>query len=139
MSNFWLAVVSAQHVRQGVEFGIVQTNHGKPQGIRRMSPGDGLVYYSPKTSYPDGEPLKAFTAVGRIADGEPWQSDVENFKPWRRKVHYDLSTDVSLAELQPQLEFTQEANWGYQLRRGVVPITERDFALIRQAITSTTA
>ena len=29
-----------------------------------MGAGDGLAYYSPKTDYPDGEPLQAFTAIG---------------------------------------------------------------------------
>ena len=59
MSKYWLAEVSAEHVNYGVGLGIAQTNRGKLQGISRMSPGDGLVYYSPKTSYPDGEPLEA--------------------------------------------------------------------------------
>ena len=134
MSKYWLAVVSAQHVDYGVSLGIAQTNRGKPQGISKMSPGDGLVYYSPKTSYPDGEPLKAFTAVGRIADGEPWQADEGDFKPWRRKVNYDDGARVPLAELDHALELTQQPNWGYQLRRGVVPITEHDFELIRRAM-----
>ena len=62
-----------------------------------MQPGDGLVYYSPKTSYPDGDPLREFTAIGRIAEGEAWQADdtmmvagkETDRHPWRRRVEYD--------------------------------------------------
>ena len=134
MSKYWLAVVSAEHVNYGVGLGIAQTNRGKPQGISRMSPGDGLVYYSPKTSYPDGDPLKAFTAVGRVAAGEPWQADEAGFKPWRRKVDYDDGAPVPLGDLEQELELTRQANWGYQLRRGVLPLSEHDFTLIRRAM-----
>ena len=73
--RYWLGVVQRSHVLRGVALGIAQTNHGVKSGIKRMQPGDGLVYYSPKTSYPDGDPLREFTAIGRIADGEAWQAD----------------------------------------------------------------
>ncbi len=59
--RYWLAVVHRDHVRRGVEQGIAQVNHGSRAGIQRMSPGDGLVYYSPKDAYPEGSLLRAFT------------------------------------------------------------------------------
>ncbi|GMA95605.1 hypothetical protein GCM10025881_24290 [Pseudolysinimonas kribbensis] len=77
------------HVLVGVELGIAQTNHGAKAGIARMGPGDGFVFYSPKTSYPDGDPLQEFTAIGRVAPGEPWQAEDGEWRPWRRKVDYD--------------------------------------------------
>src|SRR6187402_2466686 len=91
MTRYWLAVVQRSHVLRGVELGIVQTSHGAKGGIQRMSPGDGLVYYSPKTDYPEGDPLRQFTALGTIAEGEAWQELQGEFNPWRRKVEYDMS------------------------------------------------
>ena len=49
MTRFWLAVASAQHVRRGRTEGFMQVNHGKAAPLRRIRPGDGIVYYSPRT------------------------------------------------------------------------------------------
>ncbi len=134
MTNYWLGVVCADHVARGVQLGIAQANHGKPGALRRMLPGDGLIYYSPRTSLRDGRILQAFTAVGWIANGEPWQADEGQFQPWRRSVNYDDGTPVSLQLLKPRLHLTQEKNWGYALRRGVIPMAREDFNLIRTAM-----
>jgi hypothetical protein len=71
MTKYWLGVVQREHVLRGVAGGFAQTNHGVKSGIQRMGPGDGLVYYSPKTAYPDGEPLRQFTAIGVVVDAPP--------------------------------------------------------------------
>jgi EVE domain len=132
----WLGVVSREHVLLGRERGIVQINHGKRNMLGRMSAGDSLVYYSPRTSYPKGEPLQAFTALGVIADDEVWQADEGEFKPWRRRVDYEPdATEVPIAELRAELELTAAPNWGYQLRRGLIELSDADFALIRAAMT----
>ena len=34
------------------------------------------MYYSPKTSYPDGEPLQMFTAIAIVKGGEVYQGDM---------------------------------------------------------------
>jgi hypothetical protein len=136
-TKYWLGVVQREHVLRGVSLGIAQTTHGVKSGIQRMHPGDGLVYYSPKTSYPDGDPLKQFTAIGRIADGEAWQADQSamagaDFHPWRRRVEYDESAHATdIAPLLEVLELTRgNKNWGFIMRRGQVELTARDFGLI---------
>lgn len=130
--RYWLGVVQREHVLRGVALGIAQTNHGARAGILRMQPGDGLVYYSPKTSYPDGERLREFTAIGRIAEGDPWQADEGERRPWRRRVEYDESAHpVPITPLLEVLELTRgDPNWGFTMRRGQVEVTPRDFAVI---------
>lgn len=132
MSKYWLAVVQREHVLRGVAAGIVQTNHGVRSGVQRMKPGDGIVYYSPKTSYPDGDPLKEFTAIGVIAEGEPWQEQEGDFAPWRRSVNYDLATrPTPIAPLLDVLELTRgNKNWGFIMRRGQIELNESDFQTI---------
>jgi hypothetical protein len=49
--KYWIGVVQREHVLRGVSLGIAQVNHGATS-IKRLQPGDGLVYYSPKTAYP---------------------------------------------------------------------------------------
>jgi hypothetical protein len=131
----WLGVVSRDHVLRGVEQGIAQIGHGKSAGLRRLSAGDGFVYYSPRASFPDGAPVRAFTAVGRVADDEVWQADEGDFKPWRRRIDYESgATEAPIADLKDRLDLTAKPNWGYALRRGLVELTAEDFDLIRGAM-----
>lgn len=72
----WVIVASRDHARRGVSGGFVMANHGKRAPLARMSPGDSVFIYSPTTSYPDGEPLRAVTIVGEVIGEEPEPSDV---------------------------------------------------------------
>ena len=56
--------------------GFVMANHGKRAPLARMSAGDGILIYSPATTYPRGEPLRAITFVGEVTGEEPEPSDV---------------------------------------------------------------
>ncbi|MCU1557150.1 MAG: hypothetical protein JWN09_1145 [Microbacteriaceae bacterium] len=133
----WLGVVSRSHVLRGVGLGIAQVNHGKQPPLARMHAGDALVYYSPRTDYPDGEPLQAFTAVGRIADDELWQADEGSFRPWRRRVDWDAAAhEVPIRPLIGRLEFTVGQNWGYLLHRGLLTISDADLDIIRTEMTT---
>lgn len=133
----WLGVVSRDHVLRGVEKGIAQIGHGKATGLRRMSAGDGFVYYSPRDAYPKGAPVKAFTAIGRVTDDEVWQADEGEFKPWRRRIDYEPETiEIPIADLKDHLDLTAKPNWGYALRRGLIELTPEDFALIHAAMTT---
>jgi hypothetical protein len=131
----WLGVVSADHVQRAVSLGIAQLGHGKRSGLARLKRGDWLVYYSPKTSLHDGAPLKAFTAIGEVADNEIWQADEGDFQPFRRRIRY-LSPAHPAGVVALALDLSSAPNWGYQLRRGLIPLSERDLATIREAMTT---
>lgn len=130
----WLGVVSRDHVQRGVALGIAQIGHGGKAGVARMQAGDGLVFYSPRVSLDAPIPLQAFTAIGWIADDEVYQADDGGFRPWRRRVAYRPATEVPLQRLRADLELTQGPNWGHQLRRGLVELSERDFDRIAVAM-----
>ncbi|BAB50150.1 EVE domain-containing protein [Mesorhizobium japonicum] len=70
MSAYWIAVASAQHVRRGRNDGFMQVNHGKAAPLRRVKPGDGIVYYSPTTILGEKDGLQAFTAIGTVRYGK---------------------------------------------------------------------
>ena len=61
--KFWIVTASADHAQNGINWGIVQACHGKSAPLRRMVAGDGVVIYSPRTTYQGGESLMAFTAI----------------------------------------------------------------------------
>ena len=131
--------MSRDHVLRGVALGIAQIGHGKKGGLQRMTPGDHLVYYSPRESLGDGAPLQAFTAIGRVADDEVWQADEGDVRPWRRRVVYDTSAvEAPIRPLIGVLELTQGPSWGVRLRRGLLEVSPADFALIANAMGSAT-
>ncbi len=72
----WVIVVSREHARRGVTGGFVMANHGKRAPLTRMARGDGILVYSPTTTYPRGDPVRAVTVVGQVTGDEPEPSDV---------------------------------------------------------------
>ncbi|TGQ71036.1 EVE domain-containing protein [Mesorhizobium sp. M00.F.Ca.ET.186.01.1.1] len=136
MSGYWIAVASAQHVRRGREAGFMQVNHGKAAPLRRVKPGDGIVYYSPSTILGEKDGLQAFTAIGAVREGEPYQGDMGGgFTPSRRDVDWAAAEEAPIKPLLDRLDFTAgKSNWGYQLRFGLFAISEGDFSLIAEAM-----
>jgi hypothetical protein len=114
-----------------VRLGIGQIGHGKRAGLTRMRPGDTLLYYSPVERLGDRQPLRRFTAFGQVEDDVIWQADEGDFQPFRRRVAYLDVRPVDLAEVKGELELTAAAGWGYQLRRGLVALTDGDGAILR--------
>jgi len=132
--NAWLGVVSQQHVQRGVAGGFAQLCHGKAQPLRRMKAGDWLVYYSPAIEM-GGAPLRAFTAIGQCEDDAVVSFDMGGgFVPFRRRVRYVPAREALLEPLKPKLELCASANWGMALRRGHLPLSAADFALIAKAM-----
>ncbi|MBT2518333.1 EVE domain-containing protein [Streptomyces sp. ISL-90] len=132
----WLGVASAEHVRRGLTLGIAQIGHGKRAGLARMKPGDLLAYYSPTERLRDGVPLKQFTAIGRVADDVIWQADEGEFRPFRRRVNWEDVAPVDIDTVRDRLALTAQPNWGYQLRRGLIPLTDDDAAVLLDAMRS---
>jgi len=136
MRNYWIGVVSKEHVDIGVAGGFTQVNHGKAGPLERMRAGDGFVFYSPRTSYPDGESLQAFTAIGRIRTGTVYQAAMgESLRPFRLDVDYFPAQLAPVRPLIAELSFIRsKVHWGAAFRFGVVRVPEADFALIATAM-----
>jgi hypothetical protein len=134
--KYWINVVSRDHVRRGSAGGFTQANHGKDWALKKMKKGDWLTFYSPKTAYENGEPLQAFTALGKIADDDLYQADIsEDFHPWRRNVRFEEVHETPIRPLIEQLDFIEnKTQWGYKFRFGVIEISEKDFQLIKNAM-----
>ncbi|KRE92850.1 hypothetical protein ASG76_15400 [Nocardioides sp. Soil774] len=72
----WVLVASRDHARRGLADGFVMANHGKRAPVARMGVGDRILLYSPTTTYPKGEPLRAITIVGEVTGEQPEPSTV---------------------------------------------------------------
>lgn len=134
--NYWVGVVAHDHVAVGVAGSFVQLNHGKAGPLERMQPGDGFVYYSPKSSYPDGDTLQAFTAIGRVAASgiTPIPAPDGSFF-FRRQVHFLPSQPAPVNPLIESLDFIRNKKyWGAAFRFGFIRIDADDFARIGTAM-----
>ena len=98
----WVVVVSRDHARRGVTGGFIMANHGKRAPLARMARGDGIIIYSPTTSYPDGEPLRAVTFVGEVTGDEPEPSEVLD-GGFRRAADLREVEPVPMADLRDHL------------------------------------
>ncbi len=136
MNQCWIAVAAANHVARGREGGFMQVNHGKAAPLKRIKPGDLVAYYSPVTVYGGTKKLRAFTALGRVKEGEPYQGDMGGgFKPSRRDVDWFKAEQAAIEPLLEQLDFTRgKKSWGYQFRFGLFAVSERDMGIIARAM-----
>jgi len=141
MTRNWLAVASAEHVEIGLSEGFMQVSHGKASPLRRIQPGDRIVYYSPNRHYTPShalrgkDQLQAFTAIGTVKPGTPYQADMGfGFRPYRRDVAWHDAAATPLAMVKDMLAFTQDKNWAYRLRQGVVEISDADMTTIAEAM-----
>ncbi|EQC32252.1 hypothetical protein SDRG_10001 [Saprolegnia diclina VS20] len=137
MTQFWVGVVSGAHVQRGVAGGFAQVCHGKAHELRRMRPGDGFIYYSPRTEMMKaGRVLQQFTAIGYVTSAAPYQVQMTPaFRPFRVNVAYIPSTPAHIQRLKSHLEWTSATkSWGLVLRRGHFKISEADFLRIAAAM-----
>jgi hypothetical protein len=134
--RYWIGVVSQDHVVRAIAGGYAQVNHGKAGPLERMRAGDGFAYYSPRTSHPDGAPLQAFTALGRVRSGDIHQADEgEGFRPFRIDVDFLAAAPAPVKPLIDGLTFIRsKTHWGGAFRYGVVRVPEHDFAAIAAAM-----
>jgi len=134
--QFWIGVVSREHVRLGVKGGFIQLGHGKKAPVQRLRAGDALVMYSPRTAYPDGEPLQAFTAIGVVSTGKVYQVQMtEDFKPYRIDVRFLQAKEAPIKPLVDALSFIKsKTHWGAAFRFGQIKIPAEDFKLIAKAM-----
>jgi EVE domain len=136
MSACWVAVASAEHARRGRREGFMQVSHGKAAPLKRIKPGDRVVYYSPTVKLGGNDKLQAFTAIGIVKDRGPYRVEMgTGFTPYRCDVDWAKADETPIRPLLDRLEFTAgKPNWGYQLRFGLFAVSAADFCLIAQAM-----
>jgi len=135
--RYWINTVSREHVVAGVAGGFTQADHGRNRRLKRLGPGDRIAFYSPRTAYPDGEPLQQFTALGTVTGDQVYQVQVRpDFHPWRLAVRFE--DPVRAADVRPLVErlsfIPDPRRWGYPFRRGLFEVPAADFEVIDAAM-----
>ncbi len=136
MISYHIGVASRDHVKLAEAGGFCQLCHGQGAPLRRLSPGDGVIYYSPKEAMRSGRAVQCFTAIGWVeGDNARRAAPSKGFHPWRRQIRYLPAREVPIADLMGQLSFTRQGtNWGWLMRRGLFEVTAEDFQIIAGAM-----
>lgn len=134
--KYWINTVSKDHVMAGVEGGFTQADHGKDTRLKKLAPGDYIVFYSPRTEYKGGEILRSFTAIGQIIDETPYRVKMKpGFEPWRRQVNFIECRETGIRDLIISLSFIKnKEKWGFPFRRGLFEIPRSDMEIIAHAM-----
>ena len=127
--RYFVNTLSRDHVQDGVAGGFTQADHGKNWRLKRLSKGDRIVFYSPRTD-------QRFTAIGEVIDEVPFEVDAA----WRRQMKFFPAGEVPVQPLIEQLEFIRnKKSWGVVFRRGFFEIGESDFQKIEAAMSPTSS
>lgn len=134
--RYWIGVASKDYVLKAIEKDFCQLCHGKANFLKRLTPGDWITYYSPRTARDCGEFVQAFTAIGQILEQESYPFEMENgFIPYRRDVRFVAAQAAPIRPLLNELSFIKnKQSWGQVFRFGLVEIPECDFERIATAM-----
>src|SRR5512140_2620684 len=134
--KYWIGVIARDHVKMAVKAGFAQLNHGKKEPLQKLQAGDGFIFYSPKESFPGGEPAQMFTGIGRVKTGEVYEGPGgPDPYPYRIDIEFYESNEVPARPLIERLSFIEDkTHWGYPFRFGYLSIPESDFRIIAEAM-----
>jgi EVE domain len=136
VTTAWAGIASRERVTAAVQGGFFQLNHGRKTPVRRLQPGDYIIYYAPRERMRAGDVVQAFVALGKILPVEPYRADASNgLRPFRRSVEYSAGADAPIRPLLQKLSFTRDrVSWGQALRRGTFRIEPDDLKIIANAM-----
>lgn len=135
--RYWIGVIPKSRVTMCVEAGVAMFAHGRHAPVKRVQPGDWLAYYSPRTIMNGGEEVRAFTAIGKIKDRDPYETEVAPGRlAWRRDIAYAKRVhDADVYPLLDQLSFIADRqHWGLAFHRSIFSVPRDDFMLIANAM-----
>jgi len=125
---YWIAVADKERLTQGLETGTFGLEPDVP-ALQQIQQGAFLIVYCPVTS-PNGEPLKTFSALGRVAD-TPEEANEEGGLVYR-KIAYFSAFDVPLGTVEFDLLYPgQQSDWS---QTPVFPIEAPDFLTLAEAM-----
>jgi len=136
VTRYWIGVASLDHVQRGMEEGFVQFSHGEEFPLKRMKPGDWLIFYSSRMDEKRQEKCQAFTAIARMKDSEAYSVFTpEGFVFFRRDAQYYPCHYAAIHPLIGQLSFIlNKQRWGFPFRTGHFEISPEDFHFIAAAM-----
>jgi hypothetical protein len=135
--RYWIAVIPKEPVQRCVAGGFAMFAHGRHDAIKRTSAGEWLAYDSPRMRLNAGEEVRAFTAIGRFTDREPYETEMTaGHVGWRRDIAWQKKAhDADVYPLLDELSFIRDrTHWGLFFHRSLFSVPRDDFARIAKAM-----
>jgi len=132
----YLGIAERIHAHMCRDRGVVVLGLDGPSGVRKLTPGDGVVYYSPRTE-PDGAVLRSFTALGTVTGDSEYEMEFgSGVRLWVRACDWRADTrEVSIYDLLEELSWIRKPkNWGFYMRGSHRSIPAEDFHRIAHAM-----
>ena len=132
---YLIGVAHRAQVMIARDAGFVAFSHGREAAVRRLSIGDRVVYYSPKSDF-EGTPVRAFTALATVTGDAPKSRDFGMGKEgWIRDADFAEVRETPVKQLLDDLGFvTNKTHWGMAFRQGKFTIEESDFNRIAEVM-----
>jgi hypothetical protein len=117
--------------------GFAMFAHGRREPMMRTRAGEWLAYYSPRTLLKGGDAVRAFTAIGRFGEREPYETELMDGRiGWRRDIAFEATArEAGVYPLLDALSFVRDrAHWGLFFHRSLFSVPRADFAVIAAAM-----
>jgi len=135
--RYWIAVVPKVGVDRCLAGGFAMFAHGRHDAVKRTGAGEWLAYYSPRTLLKGGEEVRAFTAIGKFSEREPYEAEMTAGRVgWRRDCAFEKSAhEAGVYPLLDELSFIKDRmHWGLFFHRSLFSVSRDDFARIAAAM-----
>jgi len=132
----WIGTVHLAQARAAQAAGFVALSHGKAAAMEKLSVGDRVIYYAPRSDF-DADPVQAFVALLTVTGDRIAQRRMPGteFRPFARDASYHEVRDLPVRPLLEHLSFVKSPrHWGMAFRRSQFEISESDFNLIAKGM-----
>ncbi len=135
--RYWIAVVPKVGVERCLAGGFAMFAHGRHDAVMRTKAGEWLAYYSPRTLLKGGEEVRAFTAIGKFTEREPYEAEMMPGRVgWRRDIAFEKRAhEADVYPLLDELSFIRDrTHWGLFFHRSLFSVSRDDFAKVAAAM-----
>lgn len=134
--RYWIGTIHRAQARAAQAAGFVAPSHGKEAAVAKLSVGDRIIFYAPRTDF-DGAPVQAFVAALTVTGDRVYQRSLPgtDFRPFTRDAEYQSVQEVPVRPLLEDLGFVKSPrHWGMAFRRSHFEISQADFNLIAEGM-----
>lgn len=130
--RYWIGVVHRKQALAAKAAGFCAMSHGKEAAVAKLSVGDRVIFYAPKTDF-DGDTVQAFVALMTVTGDIVVQRNMPgtDFRPSTRDAEFAEVQEIPVRPLLEHLSFVKSPrHWGMAFRRSQFEVSESDFNLI---------
>ena len=136
MAKYWIGVAHRKQALSAKSAGFVALSHGKKSAVSKLSAGDGVIYYAPKTDF-EGDAVQGVITLATITGTEIYERNMPDtdFRPWVIDATDEEVSEIPIRPILESLSFVKDIRyWGMAFRRSQFEISEPDFHVLATAM-----